>query len=79
MHIIKATPELTRNFTIVEREVDGFFGFDLLQSKENPQIFALRYKGHITQELTKGKTLRKGEEFRKAVDILRHFEAKAAA
>jgi hypothetical protein len=79
MHITKVNPETQSQFTLVEHEVGGIFGFDLLQSKENPQIFALRYKGHITQELTKGKALRKGEEFRKAVDILRHFEVKAAA
>ena len=78
MNITKSTPESTRNFSLIATEVDGYYGFDLLQSKEDKNIFALRYKGHILKELTRGKTLRKGAEFRKAVDILRHLETKAA-
>ncbi len=78
MHIERTTPESLRTLKTVEVDVNGFYGFNLLQSKENSKVFALSYKGHITKGLTKGATLKMGESFRKAVDILNTQLKKAA-
>jgi hypothetical protein len=74
MQISKTTPALLRDFRIEVSEVGGIYSLNLLRHKFQPKIFALTYKGHFVQELTKRKTLALAESFKKSVDILNAFD-----